>query len=353
MKLFESTKLGSMKLKNRVVMAPLTRSRAIGNVPNDLMATYYSQRAGAGLIISEGTSPSVNGLGYARIPGIYSHEQVAGWKKTTNAVHSKGASIFLQVMHTGRVSHPANMPKDAKVLAPSAIGISGQMWTDSDGEQSFPVPTAMTEDEIKLTIEEYVTAAKLAIEAGFDGVELHAANGYLVDQFLSPLSNKRTDSWGATPEGRMKFALEIAKQTAARIGADRVGIRLSPYGVFNDMGAFEGIDDFYVQLATEVSKLKLAYIHLVDHSSMGAPTVKPELKKNIRDAFRGSLILSGGYDASRANVDLQENKGDLIAFGRPFISNPNLVELMKTKGTLKEPDPSKFYTPGPEGYTDY
>lgn len=353
MKLFEKTKLGQIELSNRVVMAPMTRSRALKNIPNELMAKYYSQRATAGLIITEGTSPSPNGLGYPRIPGLFNQTQADGWKMVTQAVHKIGGRIFLQLMHTGRVTHPANLPKDAKALAPSAVPLSGQMWTDSQGLQNYPIAKEMSDEEIQAAIQEYADSAKLAIEAGFDGVEIHGANGYLVEQFLNPAVNKRTDQWGATHEGRMKFALCVAKAVAQKIGGHRTGMRISPYGVFNDTGPFEGIDQFYGELAQKLSDLGLCYIHVVDHSAMGAPAVSAEVKSLIRKNFKGSYILSGGYDAARAENDIIEGKGDLVAFGRPFISNPNLVEKLKSNAELKEPDQSKFYTPGADGYTDY
>lgn len=351
--LFQPTQLGRMKLTNHIVMAPMTRSRAIGNVPNDIMVKYYSDRASAGLIITEGTSPSANGLGYARIPGLYNQEQVAGWKKITNAVHTKGSHIFIQLMHTGRVSHPANMPPGAKIMAPSAIALSGKMWTDSEGQQDHPSPHEMTEAEIKATIQEYIHSAELAIQAGFDGVELHAANGYLIEQFLNPNANKRTDQYGGSAENRMRFALEIAKGTAEKIGADRVGIRVSPYGVFNDTGAFDGIEKFYTDFSQKLSALGLLYIHVVDHSSMGAPAVSPEIKRAIRENFKGKYILSGGYDAERAEQDLIEKKGDLVAFGRPFMSNPDLVAKLRDGKPLTAVDLSTSYTPGEKGYNDY
>lgn len=351
--LFEKSALGKIELKNRVVMAPMTRSRAIGNVPNDLMVEHYAPRADAGLIITEGASPSPNGLGYARIPGIFNNDQVKGWKKVTDAVHARGGRIFIQLMHTGRVSHQANMPHGSKILAPSAIALSGNMWTDSEGMKPHPVPSAMTLEEVRAAIAEFGRAAELAVEAGFDGVELHAANGYLLEQFLNANSNHRSDEYGGTPEKRMKFVLEVAALAAKKIGGDKVGIRVSPYGVFNDTGAFDGIDEFYARLSAELSKLGLVYIHVVDHSAMGAPQPPDVIKKLIRDNFKGSYILSGGYDAKRAERDLVEKKGDLVAFGRPFMSNPNLVEKLKTGAPLVEPDMTKAYTPGPEGYNDY
>ncbi len=350
--LFESIQLGRVNLKNRVVMAPMTRSRALGNVPNELMAQYYSDRATAGLIVTEGVSPSPNGLGYARIPGLYNAEQVAGWKKVNSAVHAKGGRIFIQFMHTGRVAHALNLPKGAEVVAPTASQVSGTMWTDSQGPQPHTPAREMNLGDIKKAHDEYVRAAELAIEAGFDGVELHAANGYLLEQFLNPNSNKRTDAYGKTAEGRMKFVLDVAADVAKKIGGDRVGVRVSPYGVFNDTGAFDGVDEFYGELSRKLSALNLAYIHVVDHSAMGAPAVSPEVKRLIRENFKGRYILSGGYDGDRAERDLTEKKGDLVAFGRPFISNPDLVEKLKSGAVLKQPDQSTFYTPGPKGYTE-
>ncbi len=353
MTLFESTSLGKLKLANRIVMAPLTRCRATNNIPNDLMEKYYAQRATAGLIITEGTSPSPNGAGYARIPGLFNTAQTVGWKKVTDAVHAQGGKIFLQIMHTGRASHPANMAQGAKILAPSPIALSGKIWTDAQGLQPYPVPAEMTEEEIKNTIDEYVTCAGLAMEAGFDGIELHSANGYLMEQFLNPATNQRNDIYGGTAQNRMRFVLEIAQQCADKIGAERVGIRISPYGVFNDTGAFEGIDAFYAELSEKLSALGLVYIHIVDHSARGAPIVSPEVKAIIRKNFKGTYILSGNYDARSAEMDLANGKGDLVAFGRPFIANPNLVAKMKNNIALTEPDPSTFYSQGEKGYSDY
>ena len=351
--LFTPLTIGQLQLKNHVVMAPMTRSRAIDNVPNTLMEKYYRQRAGAGLIITEGVSPSANGLGYARIPGLFSGEQVQGWRHVTDAVHQAGGKIFAQLMHTGRVSHPANMPAGARILAPSASAAPGEMWTDSNGLQPHPVPAAMSEDDILGTINEYSAAAKRAIEAGFDGVELHGANGYLIDQFLNTASNQRTDRWGGSIENRIRFAVIIAKATAAAIGAERVGMRISPYGVFNGMAPDAEMDALYEKLTAELSATGLLYIHIVDHSAMGAPEVSPVLKATIRAAFKGKYILSGGYDLSRANADLDAQRGDLVAFGRPFISNPDLVEKLRNGSPLAAPDANTFYTPGEKGYTDY
>jgi len=351
--LFEPTKLGNLKLKNRIVMAPMTRSRAIGNVPNDLMAQYYAARAGAGLIITEGTSPSPNGLGYARIPGLFTHEQVLGWRKVTDAVHANGGRIFVQLMHTGRVGHPLNLPAGARIVAPSAIALSGTMWTDSQGMQPHPTPEAMSLADIQQAKEEYVHSADLAIEAGFDGVELHAANGYLLEQFLNPNINHRTDAYGGNAEGRMKLLLDVASECVKKIGGGRLGVRVSPYGAFNDTGAFDGVDEFYADLAGRLSKIGILYIHVVDHSSQGAPAVSPEVKRLIRERFAGAYILSGGYDAQRAERDLADKKGDLVAFGRPFLSNPDLVDKLASGAAPRAPEPNTFYTPGAAGYTEF
>jgi len=351
--LFTPATLCKLQLKNRVVMAPMTRSRATGNVPNALMEKYYGLRAAAGLIITEGTSPSPNGLGYARIPGLFSSGQVAGWRKVTDAVHGAGGKIFVQLMHTGRVSHPANMAAGTRIVAPSAVALAGDMWTDSNGMQPYPVPSEMSEEDIATAIAEYANAAKLAIEARFDGVELHAANGYLIDQFLNTATNQRTDKWGGSVENRIRFAVEVAKAAAAEIGAERIGMRISPYGVFNGAAPDAKMDALYLRLVEELNTIGLVYIHVVDHSSMGAPEVSPELKAKIRANFKGKYILSGGYNAARANADLDAQKGDLVAFGRPFISNPDLVAKLQSGAALTPPDMSTFYTPGEKGYTDY
>jgi N-ethylmaleimide reductase len=351
--LFTPPTLGNLQLKSRVVMSPMTRSRATGNIPNELMAKYYGMRAEAGLIVTEGTSPSPNGLGYARIPGLFSDEQVQGWKRVTDAVHAAGGRIFVQLMHTGRVSHPANMPAGGRIVAPSALALAGDMWTDSGGLQPYPVPEEMSEEDIAAAVAEYANAARLAMQAGFDGVELHGANGYLIDQFFNTATNKRTDRWGGDIGNRIRFAVEVAKASVAAIGAERVGMRVSPYGAFNGAVADAEMDAMYLCLVDELNRLGLVYIHIVDHSSMGAPEVSPELKANIRSAFNGRYILSGGYDAARANADLDADRGDLVAFGRPFISNPDLVQKLRSGAALTAPDASTFYTPGEKGYTDY
>jgi len=351
--LFSPAQLGSLTLQNHLVIAPMTRSRATNNVPNDLMAEYYAQRGSAGLIITEGTSPSPNGLGYARIPGIFSQAQVAGWKKVTDAVHARGAKIFVQLMHTGRIGHALNLPAGAEVVAPSAVAAKGEMYTDAEGMKVQPVPKAMTDADIKHALNEFVQAAKNAVAAGFDGIELHAANGYLLEQFIRPNSNTRTDNYGGSIENRARFVLEVADATSAAIGKDKVGIRLSPYGVFNDMPDYPEMESDYTYLAKALNAKGLVYVHLVDHSAMGAPPVPAKIKSIYRDAFKGTLILSGGYDAQRAEADLTTGKADLIAVGRPFLANPDLVDRWKKQAAENAPDMATFYTPGPKGYTDY
>jgi N-ethylmaleimide reductase len=351
--LFSKAVLGQMELQNHLVMSPLTRSRATDNIPNALMSEYYAQRAGAGLIITEGTSPSPNGLGYARIPGIFSPEQINGWKKITDAVHARGAKMFVQLMHCGRVAHPLNLPLGASMLAPSAVAAAGQMYTDAVGLKPFPVPQAMTKADINSAVEEFAQAARNALSAGFDGIELHSANGYLLEQFIRPNSNQRTDEYGGPIQNRSRFVLEVARAAINAIGQDRVGIRLSPFGVANDMPLYDAMETDYGYLAQQLDTLGLLYIHLVDHSSMGAPKVPDSMKATFRKLFKRSLLLSGGYDVVRAENDLAAGKCDLIVVGRPFLANPDLVARWRTNAALNAPDTSTFYTPGPKGYTDY
>jgi N-ethylmaleimide reductase len=352
--LLEPYSARSLQLANRMVMAPMTRSRATqAHTPDALMAQYYDQRASAGLIITEGTSPSPNGLGYPRIPGLYDPAQVSGWKAVTNAVHAQGGKIFVQLMHTGRVTHVTNLPPGAEILGPGTAVCPGEMYTDTLGLQPHSPPRAMTELDIVHVVGEYVHSAQLALEAGFDGVELHGANGYLIEQFLNPIVNPRVDGYGGSIEGRNRLALEIAGATAAAIGRDRVGIRLSPYGVFNGTGEFPEVQAQFLALAKELSALGLLYIHLVDHSAMGAPPVPADFKLKLRAGFDGLFILSGGFDRAAAELALVEKRADLIAFGRPFLANPDLVARLRKDAPLNEPDMATFYVPGPKGYTDY
>ena len=352
--LFSSYRLGRVELKNRVVMSPMTRNRAVAGVPSDLAVTYYTQRAEAGLIVTEGTAPAPEGLGYARIPGLFNADHVRAWKKVTSAVHAEGSRIIVQLMHTGRASHPDNLGAGVRMVAPSAIALGDNIVVDGKGPVPAPVPEAMSEADIEHAIAQYAHSAELAIEAGFEGIELHAANGYLIEQFLNTASNQRTDAWGGSVENRIRFAVEVARRTSARIGADRVGIRVSPYGAFNNMKSDDaGVEDVHESLARAHSGLGLLYIHVVDHSAMGAPPVPQSIKQKLRAAFKGTLILSGGYDRARAEADLVEGRGDLVAFGRPFVANPRLVTRLRNGTELAQPDYTTLYTPGPKGYTDY
>jgi N-ethylmaleimide reductase len=352
--LFQPFSTPHLQLKNRVVMAPLTRSRAVdSNTPNALMAEYYGQRAGAGLIISEGTSPSPNGLGYARIPGLFNASQVAGWRAVTEAVHRRGAKIFVQLMHTGRVGHSANLPAGAEVLGPTDAVLPGEMYTDSHGMRPHTPPRAMTDADIAHAVGEFVASARMALEAGFDGVELHAANGYLLEQFLNGNVNTRTDGYGGDATRRNRLVIEVARAVVDAIGATRVGIRISPYGAFNATGAYDGVDAQYLALAAKLGAMSLAYLHLVDHSSMGAPPVPAAFKAQLREAFGGTFIASGGLDRQSAERVIDAGQGDLVAFGRAWLANPDLIERMQAGLPLNPPDTSTFYTPGAKGYTDY
>lgn len=354
MKLFSKYNLGNIELQNRVVMAPLTRSRAENNIPNQLMSEYYSQRASVGLIITEGTAPSPNGLGYARIPGIYTKEQINGWKKITEEVHKKGSKIFTQIMHTGRVSHSDNMEDGTEVLAPSAIALSGEMYTDVNGFQAYPKPKEMTIEDIEKAQEEYVQAAKNAIEAGFDGVEVHAANGYLIDQFINTASNKRQDSYGGSIENRLRFVIEVTQKIADAIGADKTGIRISPYGTFNNMEVFDNVEETYLHLIEKLQSMNLAYLHIAEMASLsGGPEVPLSFKLKLKSIFKGAVIRSGGLDKNTAEAALNNNEAELVAFGRSLISNPDLVYRMENDLPIQETDFNTLYTPDEKGYTDY
>jgi N-ethylmaleimide reductase len=335
-------------------MAPMTRSRAsVEHTPTPMMADYYAIRASGGLLITEGVAPAASGAGYARIPGIWNEEQTEAWKPITQAVHDRGGRVAIQLMHTGRVGHSENLPEDAAVLAPSSTRNPGEMHTDAKGAQPYPQALEMSPAQVREALESYVSAARNSMTAGFDLIELHGANGYLIDQFLSPTTNQRNDHWGGEFENRARFALEVARRTAAEIGSEKVGIRLSPLGVFNGIEPWQGLEEDFIWLAGQLGNLNLAYLHIVDHSAMGAPPVSAELKQKMRTAFDGPLILSGGYNAAQAEADLKADKGELIAFGRPYIANPDLVERIAQGADLTLPDMETFYTPGEKGYLDY
>lgn len=341
---------GKLNLKNHLVMAPMTRSRAIGNLPNDLMAEYYGQRSGAGLIITEGVAPAAEGLGYPRIPGVFTAAQVEGWKATANAVHKNGSKIFMQLMHTGRIGHGDNVGEGVKVMGPSAIKAAGQIYSDASGMVDHSEPEALTTAQVKEVIEEHVTAAKNAVAAGFDGVELHGANGYLIEQFLNPNVNHRTDEYGGSIANRAKFALEVAAKTASAIGTEKVGIRFSPFNTYNDQQPYaaEEVVETYTYLAAELNKLDITYIHI----SLN-PAIPAELLKAIRANFSGTLILCGGFTPQTAEQKLTEGVADLIAFGALYLANPDLDKRIAAKAPLNTPDFSTAFSPGPKGYTDY
>lgn len=358
--LFDSFPLGRITLSNRLVMNPMTRSRADANGKvSELTATYYAQRASAGLLVTEGIAPSPNGKGYARIPGLWSAEQVERWAAVTQAVHGAKGHIFAQIMHTGRVSHPANMTEGARVLAPSALALEGQIWTDGQGMQSYPVPVAFDAAGIAQAKQEIVSAAKNAIAAGFDGVELHGANGYLIEQFLSPVTNQRSDAYGGSVANRARFAIEVATEVAAAIGADRVALRISPYGKNGGMRDYPEVDETYLALARALAPLGLAYLHVADHFgvSNGGPGAHPELealKAKLREAWRPRAFLVGGsFDKASAARALADGRVDLVGFGRAFLANPDLVRRFLHDLTLNAADPTTFFTPGEKGYIDY
>ncbi len=352
--LFEPFSMGALTLNNRLVMNPMTRCRADADgVVGPLVAEYYAQRARAGLIITEGIAPSPNGKGYARIPGLWSSSQIDAWKVVTAAVHANKGTIFAQIMHTGRVSHPANMQAGAKIVAPSAVALAGQMYTDAQGMQDYPVPLEMSEADIAQAKSEIVRAAKNAMAAGFDGVELHAANGYLLEQFLSPDTNRRNDDWGGSVDKRMRFVLEVARETAVVIGGGKLGIRISPYGTNSGMGAYPEVEQTYLKLLQQLAAFGLAYVHLVDHTAMGAPSVPPAFKQALRKAWPRTFIVGGSFDQDSGQQAVHGGVTDLVGLGRAFLANPDLVERFKRRLPLNVPDASTFFTPGAEGYTDY
>lgn len=346
MKLFSNYELGALTLQNRVVMAPMTRSRALDNLPNALMARYYAERASAGLIITEGIAPSPDGLGYARTPGLFTSAQSDGWAEVTRAVHAAGGRIVAQLMHVGRIAHPLNMPSGARMVAPSAVAAGGAMYTDQAGMMPYPTPHAMAVADLTNAREAFVDAAKRAIAAGFDAVELHAANGYLLEQFLHPHSNRRDDAYGGSNERRNRYVNEVAQAVSAAIGSERVGIRLSPHSTLGDLPAYDGVAEQYRALATELRGL--AYVHLAGNAHPAFATTS----RSVREAFGGPLIANGGFDRQRAEETLTSGAADLIAFGRPFIANPDLVERLARGVALREANPATFYTAGAEGYVE-
>jgi N-ethylmaleimide reductase len=347
--LFDSLHLGALNLPNRILLAPLTRTRAgLEHLPNDLMAEYYAQRASGGLLITECTMVAPHTSAFAAEPGIYSAAQIAGWKKVTDAVHAKGGRIFMQIWHAGRAAHPA-MNDGAESVSSSAIAIDGDVQTPK-GKLPNAVPRALTLEEIPTVVAAYVQGAKNAIEAGFDGVEVHGANGYLIDQFLRDSANKRTDAYGGSLENRARFLFEVLTAVTAAVGADRVGLRLSPLNSYNSM-----IDSDPMALigflAERLNAFQLAYLHVMRSDFFQAQ--KGDVMTVARANYKGVLIGNMGYTPAEAEQAISEGKLDAVAFGTAFLANPDLPERIQAGAELNQPDPSSFYTPGAKGYTDY
>ncbi|WP_316192432.1 MULTISPECIES: alkene reductase [unclassified Bradyrhizobium] len=351
-KLFEPFKLGPITLANRVVMAPLTRNRAVeGMVPSPLAAEYYGQRASAGLLITEASQISQQGQGYQDTPGIYSKAQVEGWRKVTDRVHADGGRIFIQLWHVGRISHVSLQPNGGAPVAPSAIQAKtktfvGGAFTD------VSAPRALELSEIPGIIESYKQAALNAIEAGFDGVEIHGANGYLLDQFAKDGANKRTDAYGGSIENRARLMLEVSKVVSDAIGADKTGIRISPVTPANDVSD-SNPQPLFDYIVDQLNALNLVYIHVIEGATGGPRDIAPFDYASLRKRFKGAYMANNGYDLALANKVLDANAADLIAFGKLFISNPDLVERLKAGAPLNEFDKSTFYGGGAKGYIDY
>ena len=344
--LWQPLTLGQIQLEHRLAMAPMTRSRATpAGTPTELNAEYYAQRASVGLIITEGTQPSDDGQGYMLTPGLYTGAHVAGWRRVTDAVHAAGGKVVVQLMHTGRIAHPENTPHGRQPVAPSAVKPDGQMYTPS-GPQAMPEPRALSEREVADTVADFRRAAAAAIEAGADGVEIHGANGYLVQQFLSSNANRRSDRYGGSAENRIRFAVEVATAVAEEIGSGRTGVRISPGNSFNDI-AEDNVTELYGALVQALAPLGLAYLH-VAHGGDEA------LLSSIRRDWPGALILNrGGADLAARFKDLEDGLADVITVGVMALANPDLVERLKTGAPLNEPDASTFYGGDAHGYTDY
>jgi N-ethylmaleimide reductase len=353
--LFSPVRVGVVDLKNRIVMAPMTRNRAgAGLAPTSMNASYYGQRATAGLIVTEGSQVSPRGMGYPDTPGIYTDEQVAGWRLVTDAVHARGGKIFLQLWHVGRVSHPSLQPDGYVPVAPSAVAPAGQVFT-KEGPKPFVTPRALELDEIQEVVGEFVHGARLAKRAAFDGVEIHGANGYLIDQFLQDNSNRRTDVYGGSVENRARFLLEVTEAVVGVWGAGHVGVRLSPRGTFNDMGDSDRKKTFSYAVS-QLARFGLAYLHLYETvAGPGLETLAPgePLTPELRRLFGGPVIVNGGYDREAAQDAVAGGAADLVAFGVPFIANPDLPERFAADVPLAAADSKTFYGGDERGYIDY
>ncbi len=355
--LFQPIQLGNLTLKNRIVMPPMTRSRASqpGNLANEMMATYYAQRASAGLIVAEGTQISPMGQGYAWTPGIYSEAQIAGWKKVTDAVHQKDGKIFAQLWHVGRVTHPDNIGGEQPISSSALKAQNVKVFIDSNNEPGFVdvvEPREMNKGDIKNVIEEYRRAALNAIKAGFDGIELHAANGYLINQFIDSQANNRTDEYGGSIENRLRFLGEVVEAMTEAIGEDRVGVRLAPFTSLNGT-----VDDTpvetYTAAAALLNKLNVVYVHIAEVDWEDAPETPAEFKDEVRKVYDGVLIYAGKYDADKGGKAINAGITDMVGFGRPFVANPDLPERIKNGYPLAPHDPNTLFGGGEEGLTDY
>jgi len=347
--LFSEITLGDLTLSNRIAMAPMTRNRAPEGIPTALMGEYYGQRATAGLIITEGAQISAQGVGYPATPGIYSGEQIAGWQSVVDAIHTAGGTAFVQLWHCGRISHPS-FHDGALPVAPSAIRPAGQAVTYT-GMQDFLTPRPLELAELPGIVAQYRHAAVCAMQAGFEGVEIHAANGYLLDQFLRDGSNQRQDSYGGSMTNRVRLLLEVTEAVADAIGAGRVGVRISPVNGFNDM-ADSDPQTLFNHVATALSTLHIAYLHVVEVSMAGAADHSVDMAQ-IRQYFKGCYIANGGYDSARGNDAIASGSADIVAYGTPFLANPDLPERLKTGADLNTPDQATFYGGDAHGYTDY
>ncbi|MFJ9684126.1 alkene reductase [Streptomyces bacillaris] len=346
---FDPIDLAGTRLANRIVMAPMTRSRAgEGGTATELTVAYYTQRASAGLIVTEGIQPSAVGQGYPFTPGLHSAEQVASWRTVTDAVHAEGGRIFAQIMHAGRIGHPVLLPDGLVPVAPSPVRAAGQVYT-AEGPKDFVEPHELTDAEIRQTIADFAAAARNAVEAGFDGVELHGANGYLIHQFLAPNTNLRTDGWGGSESARVRFAVEVVKAVAAEIGGARTALRISPSNPYNDIDE-PAPDAVYTALAQEIEPLGLAYLHILEDAPIR------ELTLQLRKVFTGSVLINVHSDGPTGPDDhtvIDDGIADLISYGVLFLANPDLPARLKAGGPFNTPDPSTFFGGDAKGYTDY
>lgn len=356
--LFEPYHLGLSKLGNRIVMAPMTRARAPDEIPNEQTALYYRQRANAGLIVTEGSQISREGQGHIFTPGIYTPEMVAGWRAVTDAVHAEGGTIFIQLWHVGRSSHVSIQESGQPPVSSMARLASNQRTYAWDGSNQpgyvlQSQPRALKAEEIPRVTRDFVTAAANARAAGFDGVEIHGSNGYLFEQFINGELNTRDDRYGGSIENRLRFVLETVDAVAARIGRECTGIRLSPFGRFNDMHGYDNEEETWLTLAGELSTRRIAYVHLCDQASLGVQAIPEGFLPKFRQVYQGTLIVAGDYTRDRAQRTLDERGADLIAFGRPFIGNPDLVARLANGWPLAVADRASYYGGGAEGYTDF